>query len=373
MSKRDDSRYMKLALELAAKAKGKTYPNPMVGAVIVKGGKVVGKGYHQRAGKDHAEIKAIKSAGSKCRGAEMYVTLEPCDHFGKTPPCTQAIIDSGIKTVKFAMKDPNPLNNGRGIKVLRKSGISVSELSCGEEVSSLNRKYIKFIKKGMPYVTLKLAQSADGKTSARDGSSKWITSKASRDYAKNLRSNFDAIIVGANTLVNDNPLLLGKGRRGKEIIRVVVDSRLRTSISSKLVKTAAASPVIIATTELAQKMRLKKFRQLKGVEIIETKSKEKKVSLRLFLKKLAQRGIANLLVEGGGQLAASFMDEGLVDEVMFFIAPKIIGGAKTITSAIDLKEAEVKRIGKDILLRGLVKNFCHPERPRAKPRGSRGI
>ena len=354
MSKKADLRYMKLALELAAKAKEGTYPNPMVGAVIVKGRKVVGKGYHRKAGKDHAEIRAIKSAGSKCRGAEMYVTLEPCDHFGKTPPCTQAIIDSGIRRVKFAMKDPNPLNNGRGIKRLRRSGISVSELSCGEEVSNLNRKYIKFIKKGLPYVTLKLAQSADGKTSAKDGSSKWITSKASRDYAKNLRSNFDAIIVGVNTAVNDNPLLLGEGRRGKQIIRVVVDSRLRTSLDSKLIRTAAVSPVIIATTELAPRGRLKKFSGLKGVEIMETKSKKKKVPLKPFLKKLAQKGIVDSLVEGGGQLAASFMDEGLVDEVMFFIAPKIISGAKTITSAMDLRNTKMKKIGSDILLRGLV-------------------
>jgi diaminohydroxyphosphoribosylaminopyrimidine deaminase/5-amino-6-(5-phosphoribosylamino)uracil reductase len=354
MRKKSDIKYMRLAIELAAKAKDRTYPNPMVGAVIVKNGKVIGKGYHRRSGEDHAEVAAIKNAGENCRGATMFVTLEPCDHFGKTPPCTEAIIDSGIKTVKFAMKDPNPLNNGRGIRKLRKHGVSVGEVACAEETHSLNRKYIKFVTRDLPYVTLKLAQSVDGKTAARDGSSKWITSEDSRKYAKRFRSDFDAIVVGVNTVLNDDPLLLGEGKRGKKITRVVVDSRLRSPLDSKLIRTASGSPVIIATTELAPASRVKKFRRIKGVELIETRSRKGKVSLKSFLKKLASRGIINVLVEGGAELAGSFLEEGMVDEIAFFIAPKVIGSAKNIASAIDLKKVEMKRIGQDMFVKGLI-------------------
>ena len=202
---------MQLALKLAARTKDRTYPNPMVGAVIVRGGKVIGKGYHKRAGEDHAEIKAIKDASGKCAGATLYVTLEPCDHYGKTPPCTGAIIGSGIKRVVMAMKDPNPLNSGRGMKTLQRAGILVNSGLCEEEAAALNKKYIKFITGGVPYVTLKLAQSVDGKIAAADGTSKWITSEASRKFAKKMRSTFDAIMVGANTAIMDDPLLLGEG------------------------------------------------------------------------------------------------------------------------------------------------------------------
>jgi diaminohydroxyphosphoribosylaminopyrimidine deaminase/5-amino-6-(5-phosphoribosylamino)uracil reductase len=361
MSKTSDVKYMRLALELAAKAKDRTYPNPMVGAVIVKNSKIVGKGYHRKAGEDHAEVRAIKDAGAECCGATMFVTLEPCDHYGKTPPCTQAIIKSGIKAVKIAMKDPNPLNNGRGIRKLRRAGISVKNVPCGEETAALNKKYIRFVTKGLPYVTLKLAQSVDGKIAARDGSSKWITSGASRKFVKKFRSDFDAIAVGINTVLKDDPLLLGKTGRGKRIKRVILDSRLRIPLDSRIIKTAAKHPVIIATTGLAPRSRVKKLRGMKGVDLVEVKSKEKKVPIRPFLRKLAQKGIVNLLVEGGGELAGSFLDEGMANEAMFFIAPKIIGGGfasvkgrgvRNIGSAVILNNIEMKRFGPDIFIKG---------------------
>ncbi|MGD2279402.1 MAG: bifunctional diaminohydroxyphosphoribosylaminopyrimidine deaminase/5-amino-6-(5-phosphoribosylamino)uracil reductase RibD [Candidatus Omnitrophota bacterium] len=363
MSRKDDKKYMRLALELAAKAKERTYPNPMVGAVIVKGGKVVGKGYHKKAGKDHAEVEAIKDASGNCSGGTMYVTLEPCDHYGRTPPCTQAIIKSGIKTVCVAAKDPNPNNNGNGIKKLKKHGIRVSAGLFAGESLALNRKYIKHATKGMPYITLKLAQSVDGKIAARDKTSKWITSETSRKYSRRMRSRFNAIMVGANTVLEDDPLLLGKGGKGKRITRVVVDSRLRTPFSSRLVKTAKKSPVVFATTELAPRTRLQKLKNTKGVEIIEVKSRKDKVFLKSLLKELAKKDITSVIVEGGGELAGSLIDEGLVDEVMFFISPKIIGGnyssvkgkgAGNIANAVQLKDISVTRIGKDILVKGLV-------------------
>ncbi|MFH1552407.1 MAG: bifunctional diaminohydroxyphosphoribosylaminopyrimidine deaminase/5-amino-6-(5-phosphoribosylamino)uracil reductase RibD [Candidatus Omnitrophota bacterium] len=363
MTDRSDTKHMKLALKLARKAKDKTYPNPMVGAVIVKNGKVIGRGYHSRAGEEHAEIKAIADVSGTCSGAEMFVTLEPCDHYGKTPPCTRTIIESGISAVHVAIEDPNPLNSGRGIRRLKKAGISVSLGLRAEEAAELNRKYIKFITTGLPYVTVKLAQSVDGKIAARDGTSKWISSDASRKYVRKIRSGFDAIVVGANTAVKDDPLLLDVKGRSPSAARVVVDTRLKIPAGANIFKTADKGPVIVGTTELACVSKIEKLRQVKGVEVVVTKSKKTKVPLKIFLRALARKGIVNVLVEGGGELTGSLMDESLVDEVMFFIAPKIIGGpyssvkgngVPNIAEAIHLRNIEVKRYGGDIFVRGLV-------------------
>lgn len=355
-------KYMLLALELARKAKERTYPNPMVGALIVKGGKVLGRGYHAKAGESHAEVKAIHQAGN-CSGAEMFVTLEPCDHFGKTPPCTQAIIDSGIKAVNIAMKDPNPINSGRGIKRLKKAGIKVSVGLCREEAGLLNRKYIKFITTELPYVTVKLAQSIDGKIAATDGSSKWISSASSRKFTRDMRKSFDAILVGSGTLLKDDPFLLDEKRKGYKTKRVIVDTSLKVPLRSNILKTLEKSPVIIGTTDLAPQAKLKKLRKLKGLEVISVEARGGKVPLGKLLRALAKRNIVNLLVEGGGEIAGSLMDEGLVDEAMFFISPKIIGGnhssvkgrgARSITEALKMKNIEIKSSGSDIFVRGEV-------------------
>ncbi|MEA3489682.1 MAG: bifunctional diaminohydroxyphosphoribosylaminopyrimidine deaminase/5-amino-6-(5-phosphoribosylamino)uracil reductase RibD [Candidatus Omnitrophota bacterium] len=361
--KHSDTKYMKAALRLAAKARDKTYPNPMVGALIVKKGKVIGKGYHLRAGEAHAEIKAIADASCSCRGASMYVTLEPCDHYGRTPPCAGAIIDSGIREVNIAMKDPNPINSGRGIKRLRSAGISVSVGLCAGEARDLNRKYIKFVKENIPYVTVKLAQSIDGKIAARDGSSKWISSDQSRKYVRKIRSEFDAIVVGVNTVISDDPFLLDEKKRGYAVARVIMDTRLRTPMDSNIIRTAGKAPVIIGVTGLAPRSRVERFNRTEGVEVIVTRSKEGRVSLKSFLRALAGKGIVNVLVEGGGELAGGLMDDSLVDEVMIFIAPGIIGGTRysvrgkgiaNISEMLKLRDLKVKRFGEDIFVRGLL-------------------
>jgi diaminohydroxyphosphoribosylaminopyrimidine deaminase/5-amino-6-(5-phosphoribosylamino)uracil reductase len=363
MNKSEKTKYMALALKLAEKAKDRTYPNPMVGAVLVKAGKIVGRGYHRKAGEDHAEVAAIKDAGRACRGATMFVTLEPCDHYGKTPPCTRAIIESGIRTVYAAMKDPNSLNSGRGVKRLRGAGISVYVGLLKEEARLLNRKYIKFVTKGLPYVTVKLAQSMDGKIAARDGSSKWISSTVSRKLVKKMRAGYDAILIGSGTVMNDDPFLLDEKRKGYDVSRVVADTRLRTPFNSNIISTARKAPVIIGITGLAPEERVKKFSKVKGVRILKAKSKNNRVSMKSLLSLLAREGMVNILVEGGGELVGSLMDDGLVDEVMFFISPKIIGGGYSsikgkgipnIARALNLKDIEVRKSGEDIFVRGLV-------------------
>ncbi len=360
INKNRADKYMSLALALAAKAKEKTYPNPMVGALIVKSGKIIGRGYHQKAGGNHAEIAAIKSAKQNLRGAEMYVTLEPCDHYGKTPPCTKTIIASGIKKVYIAMKDPNPLNNGAGIKKLKKAGISVEVGFCAREAARLNRKYIKFITKCLPYVTLKTAQSLDGKIAANDGSSKWVTSLEARKYAKKIRPDFDAIFVGINTVIKDDPFLLDEKRKGYDTVRLIADSSCKVPLNSNIIKTARKAPVIIGTTKKASKQKIEKLEKIKGVKVFLTKTKNNKVSLKDFLTKLARRqGIVNILAEGGGKLAGSLIDEGLVDEIMFFISPKLIGGKYSsvesavvgnIASSIVLRNVKTRRFGPDIMI-----------------------
>jgi len=363
MGGKTDAEYMRSALNLALKAKDKTYPNPMVGAIIVKDGKIIGEGFHPKAGEAHAEVKAISSASGSLRESTMYVTLEPCRHHGKTPPCTEAIIKSGISKVYVAMKDPNPVCAGRGIRRLRRAGIKVDLGLCENSARSLNRKYIKFITAGLPYVTIKLAESLDGKIAARDGSSKWISSKISRKFVRKIRKEFDAILVGSNTVFADDPFLLDESRKGYRTARIVVDSRLKISAKSNIIKTAGKSPVIIGTTELASKKKIEELRRVKGVRIVVQRSKNGKCSLKTFLKRLAILGIVNIFVEGGSRLAGSLMDEGLVDEVMFFIAPKIIGGgytsiggagARNIRQAAVLSEVKVKRMGEDIFVRGYI-------------------
>lgn len=360
MDKKSINKYMAMALGLAAKAREKTYPNPMVGAVLVKGGKVIGRGCHMKAGGDHAEIRAIKDAGGKCAGASMFVTLEPCNHYGKTPPCTDAIINSGIKTVYVGMKDPNPLTGGRGIKKLRAAGIKVVSGVRRKEAEELGRKYVKFITRKMPYITVKLAQSVDGKIAARDGSSQWISSEASRRRAKRMRGRFCGIMVGINTVVNDDPFLLDEKKKGYATSRIVVDSALRIPVNSTLVKTTGKAPLIVATTDLASKTKIAKIEKL-GVDVIITKNKSGKVDLKKLMKELAKRGLLSIMVEGGGQLIGSLLDGGMVDEVLVYIAPLILGGpyssikgrgVKNIKNAIKIKDMAVATSGGDIVVRG---------------------
>ncbi len=360
--------YMKMALALAEKGRGTTSPNPMVGAVIVKKGMIISSAYHHRAGALHAEALALRKAGKTAKGSTLYVNLEPCAHTGRTPPCTDAIIESRIKKVYCAMVDPNPLNNGRGIQVLRKNNIDVEVGLLEADAQKLNKVFIKYITRKMPFVTLKMAESLDGKIATRAGDSKWISSDLSRDYVHRLRSEVDAVLVGVNTILRDNPVL--SSRRQRSPIKVVLDSSLKVPDNARIFSKASPALNIVAISKksLNKRMTIEKIRRLnkKGVLIISC-GRHDRVDLKELLGDLAELEIANLMVEGGGETAAGFIEEGLVDRVLFFIAPKIIGGRDAITSvegqgidrvkkAVQLKNAEVERKGNDILVKGDIKS-----------------
>jgi diaminohydroxyphosphoribosylaminopyrimidine deaminase / 5-amino-6-(5-phosphoribosylamino)uracil reductase len=361
---RDHRYFMKLASQLALKAKGLTSPNPMVGAIVVKQGRIVGRGFHERAGFAHAEVVALEDAGKKARGATLYVTLEPCRHFGRTPPCVNAIIQSGIKEVVVGMLDPNPINNGKGIAVLKQNKIKVVVGVMEDELKKLNEVFIKFITRKIPFVTVKIAESLDGKIATSSGDSKWITSDKSRAYAHRIRKDYDAIMVGVNTVLRDDPRLNAwfSKRHPK---KVIIDSQLSTPANANIF--SAESQVILVTLPSAAGQETEN-RKILGdkARILEVKEKDGQINLGYCLKKLAGLGISNILVEGGGTLIGSLFDEGLVDKVMFFISPKIIGGKNAmgavmgkgvsqISKAFKLKNTLIKRMGEDILVQGYIR------------------
>lgn len=368
MVRQEDIEYMRRAMELAERGVGFTNPNPMVGAVIVKGGKVIGEGWHERCGEWHAERNAFKNCKVSAEGATMYVTLEPCCHYGKTPPCTEAIIEHGIARVVIGMEDPNPLVAGKGIAFLREAGI---EVVCGIEEEALreqNRVFLKYISTRLPWVALKAAMTLDGKIATRTGDSKWITGAEARAYVHELRHRFMAILVGIGTAVADDPLLNCRieGRGVRQPIRVVVDSNARLSLESQLVQTAEEYRTIVAYTRFAPEERVKALREA-GVEMLLCEEKEGLVDVRNLLELLGQFGIDSILLEGGGSLNYTFLAEGLADELYAFIAPKIVGGmnAKTpveglgvekMADAITLELKNVLNIGDDVLLKLKVKN-----------------
>lgn len=355
--------FMKLALTLAEKGRGSTSPNPMVGAVLVKGGRVIAAAYHRRVGGLHAEALALRKAGKNAKGATLYVNLEPCSHIGRTLPCVDAILKSGVKKVYCSIKDPNRLNNGRGIKILRKNGIRVSVGLLAGQASKMNEIFIKYITKRVPFVTLKTAESLDGKIATRKHNSKWITSEASRDYGHRLRSEVDAILVGVNTVIKDNPLLTS--RRNRSPVKVVLDPYLRVPESARIFSKRSPGLNILAVlmTGLNKKSTAQKAGRLskKGVLVLACRNKAGRIDLRGLLRELAELEISHLLVEGGGDTAAGFIESRLVDRVLFFIAPRIIGGRDAITSieglgvdkvnkAVNLEQVKVESVGGDILV-----------------------
>ena len=368
MVRQEDIEYMRRAMELAERGVGFTNPNPMVGAVIVKGGKVIGEGWHERCGEWHAERNAFKNCTVPAEGATMYVTLEPCCHYGKTPPCTEAIIEHGIARVVVGMEDPNPLVAGKGIALLREAGV---EGVCGggeEALREQNRVFLKYISTKLPWVAMKTAMTLDGKIATRTGDSKWITGAEARAYVHELRHRFMAIVVGIGTAVADDPLLNCRieGRGVRQPIRVVVDSNARLSLDSQLVKTAGEYRTIVAHTRFAPEESVKALREA-GVEMLLCKEKEGLVDVRNLLELLGQSGIDSILLEGGGSLNYTFLAEGLADELYAFIAPKIVGGmnAKTpvegagmekMADAINLELENVLNVGHDVLLKLKVKN-----------------
>lgn len=359
-----DQQYMRRAIELAQKGEGYTKPNPLVGAVIVKDNKIIGEGYHQFYGGPHAEINAFRNALEDVKGGKMYVTLEPCSHYGKTPPCALAIVESGIKEVVIGMKDPNPLVAGRGIRILEEAGIKVTCEVLEEEVKELNEIFIKYISTKLPFVIMKTAMTLDGKIAAHTGDSKWITNELSRKYVHKIRNKVSAIMVGIGTVLADDPMLTTRleDKEGADPIRVIIDSNGRIPLEAKVLNIDSEAKTIIAVTEKASKEKIKKI-ESKGAEVLIIPEKNNKVDLKYLMKELGERDIDSILLEGGSTLNYSALNEGIVDKVISFIAPKIIGGEKAKTpvggegreymkDAIALENIKVLRFGEDVVIEG---------------------
>lgn len=347
---------MAMALRLARKGLGATSPNPAVGAVVVAGDDVVGTGWHRRAGTAHAEVIALEEAGEAARGATLYVTLEPCSHFGRTPPCVESVLASGVARVVAAMTDPDPLVAGRGSAALVAAGVQV-EVGAGKvEAAALNEAYIVHRREGRPFVTCKLAMSADGSTAAADGTSQWITGPQARRDAHRLRAASDAICVGVGTLLADDPTLTPRGMPvRRHPLRVVVDSRGRTPPEAKVLD--GQSPTLIAVTDQAPPAAVKLLTAA-GAEVLELPAEGGRVALPALLRALAERGVLSLLVEGGAHLAGSFAAQGLVDAFRLYVAPMFLGGhglrafegwaIPTIAEAPHLALHSARRIGEDL-------------------------
>jgi len=359
-----DERYMEYALELAEKGSGFTNPNPLVGAVIVKDGRIVGQGYHQYYGGPHAEVNAFENANEDVEGATMYVTLEPCSHYGKTPPCVDAIVERGIKRVVIGMEDPNPLVSGRGVKILQEEGIEVVTGILEDRCIIQNEIFIKYITTKKPFCIFKSAMTLDGKISTRTGDSRWVSGEESREHVHRLRQRVAGILVGVGTAIADDPMLTTRleGEETKNPIRIIVDSRGKLPTKSKIVETSGQVRTILVTTDLAPEEKLEALAD-RGLEIIKSPAKEGRVDISHTLSRLGEMGIDSILVEGGSTIGYSFLEEGLIDKVLFFIAPKLIGGDESKTplggkginlmkDAIDLERVEIRMFGKDILVTG---------------------
>ena len=355
--------YMKRAIELAEKGRGSTSPNPMVGALILRGDKVIAEGYHEKAGEPHAEINALNSATDDVHGATMVVSLEPCNHYGKTPPCTEAIIKAGISRVVVGMIDPNPKTAGSGIKRLRDAGIKVEYGLLSEQVAKQNEVFIKYITTNKPFVTVKAAISLDGKIAEAPDTTTAITGEAARVSVHELRNESDVIMVGIRTVLADDPLLTTRlNREGtKNPVRVILDSEARLPLYSKIANTASEIKTIVATTTAAPKKNIQNL-ESRGIEVLGIDSWNGKVDIEALLDELASRELSSVLVEGGGKLIGSFVKAGLVDRFLIFIAPKIIGeqGVDFVGNSLDLtRELKVRyvgKIGEDIFIQAYPKS-----------------
>jgi diaminohydroxyphosphoribosylaminopyrimidine deaminase/5-amino-6-(5-phosphoribosylamino)uracil reductase len=360
---------MECALSLARLAMGYTSPNPAVGAVVIKDGLAVGMGYTQPVGCEHAEVMALRQAGDKAQDATMYVTLEPCPHYGRTPPCTQAIIEAGVSDVHIALLDPNPMVCGRGVSRLNEKGVKTHIGMCQQEAYEINEAYIKHITTGLPFVVAKFAMSLDGKIATRTGDSKWITKEETRKYAHALRHTVDAIMVGVNTIVADNPRLTAKGCGGrggigkKQPLRLVIDSKGKVPLNSRIFE--PPGEVLLAVVTPFDSTKKGKLVEV-GAEVVELPARGDSVDIVELLKLLGKRQIVTVLVEGGGKVLGSLFDYHLVDKVLAFISPIIIGGCGAVSvggngvdnvaEALRLDRVDIKVFGDDILVCG------YPER-----------
>lgn len=364
-----DEKYMRLAMQLAGNAIGRTSPNPLVGAVIVKDNRVVGCGWHRKAGTPHAEVHALNQAGELAQGADVYVTLEPCAHYGKTPPCAKALVEAKVKNVYGGLLDVNPKVAGKGFKILEDAGIHVEYGFLQDELRKQNEVFFKWIEHKKPFVVLKAAMTLDGKIATATGQSKWITNETSRAYGYKLRDIYDGIMVGINTVIEDNPMLTSRVDGGKNPIRIVVDSSLKIDINANVVQDKSAK-TIIATTDKANKDKILKLQAQDVDVIVVDKDENDKVDIEKLLdilgqQNIVQQNICSILVEGGATLSGSFVAKKLVDKVYFFIAPKIIGGkeAKTpvagtgilnLQEALALKDIQIEKLEEDVLIIGRV-------------------
>lgn len=356
---------MKQALRLARRAEGRTSPNPMVGAVVVKDGRVVGQGFHRRAGSPHAEVEALTQAGRRARGATLYVTLEPCNHYGRTPPCSDAIIRAGIAQVVIGARDPNPITNGRGLVKLRRSGIRVTNGVAEQEARRLNAPFEKAMVSRLPWVMAKVGQSLDGKIATASGQSRWITSALSRRLSHAWRRRVDAVLVGVHTILRDDPRLTaraGTARRGRPV-KIIVDSRLRIPSTASCLTARPAAPTIIATT--VHRPSRQALLERRGAEVIVFPPRQGRVPLRRLFEHLVARGIHSVLIEGGGEVLAGALAERLVDRIVWFVAPVLIGGRSSpssiggrgvsrLSQAIRLADMTVHRVGPDLCVEARV-------------------
>jgi len=354
----DDEAYLERALGLAERGRGLTSPNPLVGAVVVAGGRILGEGFHEGPGLPHAEIVALEEAGDGARGATLYTTLEPCDHFGRTPPCTQSIVRAGVARVVSAMGDPNPVVDGRGFAALEAAAIEVRTGVLAQEAARQNEAYLKHVRTGLPFVTWKMAASLDGKVASRDGTSRWITGEAARADVHRLRAASDAILVGAGTALVDDPSLTVRdpGYRGRPPLRVLVDARGRVPETGDLFDQAART--MVATTGAAPRDRREAWRS-RGAEVVEYEPEGGNVPLLQLLADLGKRDVQSVLLEGGPTLAWSMVEDRAVDKVVVYFAPKLIGGEAApgvlggrgfapIAQAVRLRVASFDRVGEDL-------------------------
>ncbi len=365
-----DEQFMQEALALAAQARGRTSPNPMVGSVVVKDGRVVGRGYHAKAGAPHGEVVALEDAGAQARGATLYITLEPCCHFGpfkRTPPCTKAIIAAGIRRVVAAMRDPNPLVSGKGLEELRQAGIDVKLPVLETEAAALNEVFITYITTKRPFVLLKVAASLDGKTATVTGESRWITNERSRMLVHQLRDQVDGVMVGINTVLRDDPLLTTRlpGGGGRDPMRIIVDTHLRMPCEARVLTASTTASTLIATTPAAPREKRLQL-EAAGAQVIVIEGEGPGVPLRPLMEQLGAMQVTSILLEGGGELHSSALRAGIVDKVWYFLAPKLIGGRAAppaiggegfarLEEAVTLERMQVRPLDGDLLIEGYVR------------------
>jgi diaminohydroxyphosphoribosylaminopyrimidine deaminase/5-amino-6-(5-phosphoribosylamino)uracil reductase len=358
---------MQLAYDLAKKGCGGVNPNPLVGAVIVRDDKIIGEGYHEIYGGPHAEVNAFRSAKESVEGATMYVTLEPCSHYGKTPPCAQAIVDNKIARVVIGMLDPNPLVSGRGVKLLKEHKIEVEHDFLSAELSQMNRVFLKFIQTKKPYVIMKTAMTLDGKIASRTGDSRWVSNEQSRANVHELRNELMGIMVGVNTVIADDPILTTRligNKKGRNPIRIIVDSQARIPLDSKILNTTTDAKTIVAVTSGSNQNKIDQINAL-GNEVLIIDEKDGRVDLNQLMQVLGEKGIDGILLEGGATLNYAALESKIVDEVHAYIAPKIIGGSEAKTpvggkgiekmnDAVNLQNIRFENIADDILVIGEV-------------------